>query len=66
MKIYSSGEIAKILKIPYYTLDYLERRKKIPKAKRTSNQRFFTEADLLEIKKILAQNQDIESLDAAV
>ena len=67
MKIYSSGEIAKILKIPYYTLDYLERRGKIPLAKRTtSNQRFFTEGDLLEIKKILAQNQDIESLDAAV
>ena len=67
MKIYSAGEIAKILKIPYYTLDYLERQQKIPKAKRTtSNQRFYTERDLLEIKKILAQNQDIESLDAAV
>ncbi len=65
--IYSAGQISEILRIPYYTLDYLERRGKIPLAKRTtSNQRFFTEGDLLEIKKILAQNQDIESLDAAV
>ena len=54
MKIYSAGEIAKVLKIPYYTLDYLERRQKIPKAKRTtSNQRYYTEADLMLIRRIL-------------
>ena len=41
MKIYSAGEIAKLLGIPYHTLDYLERRRKIPEAGRTtSNQRF--------------------------
>ncbi len=55
MKIYSAGQMARILKIPYYTLDYLERRKKIPKAKRTtSNQRYFTEADLTLIRRILS------------
>ena len=54
MKIYSAGEIAKILEIPYYTLDYMERQGKIPKAKRTtSNQRYYTEADLTQIRRIL-------------
>ncbi len=54
MKIYSAGEIAKILKIPYYSLDYMERRGKIPAAKRTtSNQRYYTEEDFEELKEIL-------------
>ena len=67
MKIYSAGEVARILKIPYYTFDYLERQGKIPFAKRTtSNQRFYTEADLEEIQKILAQRPEIESSDTAM
>ena len=67
MKIYSAGQMARILKIPYYTLDYLERQGKIPLAKRTtSNQRFYTEADLEEIQKILARRPEIESSDAAI
>lgn len=54
MKIYSAGEIAKILGMPYYSLDYLERRGKIPAAKRTtSNQRFYTEEDLKDLKRWL-------------
>ena len=67
MKIYSAGEVARMLQIPYYTLDYLERQRKIPLAKRTtSNQRFYTEADLEEIQKILARRPEIESSDAAI
>ena len=62
MKIYSAGQVAKILKIPYYSLDYLERQGEIPEASRTtSNQRFFTEADLSKLKSILNKEETLEA-----
>jgi len=62
MKIYSAGEVANILNIPYYTLDYLERRGKIPAAQRTtSNQRMYTENDLQDLKERLSKIKLIES-----
>ena len=63
MKIYSAGQVAKILKIPYYSLDYLERRGKIPEAKRTtSNQRFYTAADVSKLKNILNKEEILEAV----
>ena len=54
LKIYSAGEAAKFLNIPYYTLHNLEVTEKIPRAERTSsNQRYYTRDDLGKIKEIL-------------
>lgn len=54
MKLYSAGEVAKLLRVPYYTLNNLEKTGKIPLASRTtSNQRIYTEDDILELKRIL-------------
>lgn len=62
MKIYSAGEIAKKLKIRYYTLDYMERQGKIPEAKRTtSNQRFYTEEDFQKLRQIIKPEGEVET-----
>ncbi|MFC1682890.1 MerR family transcriptional regulator [Candidatus Zixiibacteriota bacterium] len=54
-KIYTAGEVAKQLGIPYYTLDYLERVGKIPAARRTgTNKRIYTKADVEKIRMIRA------------
>ena len=64
MKIYSAGEIAKLLGIPYHTLDYLERRGKIPEARRTtSNQRFYTEEDLQKLRQIIKPEGEVEAVN---
>ena len=64
MKIYSAGQMARILKIPYYTLDYLERQGKIPLAKRTtSNQRFYTEEDLQRLRQIIKPEGELETVN---
>ena len=62
MKIYSAGQVAKILKIPYHCLDYLERRGEIPEARRTtSRQRIYTEEDLRDLKNILNKKEILEA-----
>lgn len=54
MKIFTAGEVAKQLGIPYYTLDYLERVGKIPAARRTgTNQRIYSKDDVERIRRIL-------------
>jgi DNA-binding transcriptional MerR regulator len=54
MKIFTAGEAAKQLGIPYYTLDYLERVGKIPLARRTgTNKRIYTRNDVERIRQIL-------------
>ena len=56
MKLYSAGEAAKFLEIPYYTLHNLEVTEKIPRSERTSsNQRNYTRDDLDKIKDILSR-----------
>ncbi len=56
--IYSAGQISEILRIPYYTLVYKEKQGKIPQAKRTtSGQRYYTEADLMLIRRILTMRK---------
>ena len=59
MTVFSSGQAAKKLGIPFYTLDYLERVGKIPKAKRVgeTGQKYYTDEDLEKIRLIV---EDIE------
>ena len=55
-KIHTAGEVATILSIPYHRLDYYERRGIISKASRTStNQRLYTDEDIINIKRILQE-----------
>jgi len=61
MKIFSAGEVARMLDIPYYKLDYLERQGKILYANRTtSNQRFYTEEDLQKLRQIIKPEGEME------
>ncbi len=64
MKIYNLGEAARILKIPFYSLQYKEKVGKIPEACRSSSgHRIYTEEDLRELKQIL--NKQEKSLEMA-
>jgi len=61
MKIFSAGEVARMLDIPYYKLDYLERQGKILYANRTtSNQRFYTEEDLQKLQEVIKPEKDMD------
>ena len=54
MKIYTSGEVAKILNIPYNKLIYMENVGKIEPAFKTgSDKRLYTDDDIKAIKKVL-------------
>ncbi|MEE9170271.1 MAG: MerR family transcriptional regulator [bacterium] len=54
-RIYTAGEAATFLGIPYHRLDYYERVGKIPPAHRTgTNQRIYTHEELLTLKKLLS------------
>ncbi len=56
MEIYNLGEASRILGIPFYTLQYLERAGRIPKARRSSSgHRCYTREDLEKLKEILDQ-----------
>jgi len=60
-KIYNTGEAAKILKIPYYSLQYAEQVGNIPQASRsTSGHRIYTEDDLSRLKKMLQKKEKLE------
>ena len=62
MKIYTAGEVAELMGLPYHRLDYLERRGKIPRAQRTgTNQRIYTEFDLHELQKRLSAMGELPS-----
>jgi len=57
MKIYNLGEAARILKIPFYSLQYREKVGKIPEARRSSSgHRIYTEEDLMDLKSILKED----------
>ena len=61
MKIFNLGEAARLLEIPFYRLQYLERAERIPRAKRSSSgQRFYTEKDLMKLKQILNKEETLE------
>ena len=63
MKIFNLGEAAKILEIPFYRLQYLERAERIPKARRSSSgQRFYTQKDLMKLKQILNKEETLEAV----
>lgn len=56
MKIYSTGEVCRRLGIQSEKLFYMERTGKIGEAKRLGNgKRFFTEADLRSIERVLVR-----------
>ena len=56
----TAKEICQILNLKYYTLDYLIRNNLIPEPKRIgSGQRVFSDADLSNIKSILAKRRRI-------
>lgn len=59
MKIFNIGEAARILEVPFYTIQYLERTGKIPKASRSSSgHRYYTNEDLEILKRLFSQKQE--------
>ena len=63
MKIYNLGEAAKLLEIPFYSLQYAEKVGKIPQAARSSSgARIYTEKDLMKLKQILNKEETREAV----
>ena len=67
MRILTISEVTEILGVPFYKLHYLERMKKIPKAKRTgTGMRYYNDGDVSVLREKLKEIKEGQRVKSSI